>query len=593
MLLSLLRSFARPYRGAIIAVVVLQAVQTAASLLLPSLNADVIDEGVVVGDTGRILQLGGVMMLVAGVQVGAAIAAVYFGARTAMAMGRDIRAATFRHVQRFSVAELGRFGAPSLITRTTNDVQQVQMVLLFSFTVIVTAPIMMVGGVVMAVRQDAGLSLLLVVAVPVLLVVMGAVASRLGPLFRLIQRRIDRINLVMREQITGVRVIRAFNRQAGERERFATANSELMSTSLSVGYIMALVFPTVQLIINGSSVAVIWFGAGRIAAGDMQVGALVAFLNYLLMILMAVLMTTMMFMIVPRASVSAGRIREVLDTDPQIRPPARVGNDAPPGSQTSPPESSSVGERSLGEALFELENVSFGYAGADAPVLRDIDLTLRAGTTTGIIGATGAGKTTLVNLLPRLIDVTGGAVRAGGIDVRDLDPAQLRHRIALVPQRSFLFSGTIASTLRFARPEASDEELLRVLEIAQAGDFVDRRGLEAEVAQGGTNFSGGQRQRLAIARALLKPADLYIFDDSFSALDYGTDARLRAALPRATGDAAVLIVAQRVATIKHAEEIVVLDEGQIVGRGRHEDLLEGNATYREIVLSQLSAAEAA
>lgn len=589
MLLALLRNFLRPYRGAMIAVLVLQAIQTGASLLLPSLNADIIDHGVVAGDTGYILRVGALMLLVSGIQVGTAIAAVYFGARTAMAVGRDVRAATFRQVQGFSVAELGRFGAPSLITRTTNDVQQVQMVLLFSFTIIISAPIMMVGGVVMAVRQDSGLSLLLVVAVPILLGVMITLARRLGPLFQLIQQRIDRINRVMREQITGVRVIRAFNRQPTERDRFAAANEELQQTSLSVGYVMALVFPTVQLIINGSSVAVIWFGASRIASGDMQVGALVAFLNYLLMILMAVLMTTMMFMIVPRAEVSAGRIREVLATEPQIRTPARVV-DFPRPAVPQQPDGAVAEERN--RVLFELADVSFGYAGASEPVLHHIDLSLRAGTTTGVIGATGAGKTTLVNLLPRLIDATGGVVRAGGIDVKDLDLAALRQRISLVPQRSFLFSGSIASTLRFSRPEATEEELMRVLEIAQAADFVNRRGLDAEVTQGGANFSGGQRQRLAIARALLKPADLYIFDDSFSALDYSTDARLRAALPQATGDAAVLIVAQRVATIQHASEIIVLDGGTIVGRGRHEDLLATNTTYREIVHSQLSAEEA-
>lgn len=589
MLLALLRNFLRPYRGAMIAVLVLQAIQTGASLLLPSLNADIIDHGVVAGDTGYILRVGALMLLVSGIQVGTAIAAVYFGARTAMAVGRDVRAATFRQVQGFSVAELGRFGAPSLITRTTNDVQQVQMVLLFSFTIIISAPIMMVGGVVMAVRQDSGLSLLLVVAVPILLGVMITLARRLGPLFQLIQQRIDRINRVMREQITGVRVIRAFNRQPTERDRFAAANEELQQTSLSVGYVMALVFPTVQLIINGSSVAVIWFGASRIASGDMQVGALVAFLNYLLMILMAVLMTTMMFMIVPRAEVSAGRIREVLATEPQIRTPARVV-DFPRPAVPQQPDGAVAEERN--RVLFELADVSFGYAGASEPVLHHIDLSLRAGTTTGVIGATGAGKTTLVNLLPRLIDATGGVVRAGGIDVKDLDLAALRQRISLVPQRSFLFSGSIASTLRFSRPEATEEELMRVLEIAQAADFVNRRGLDAEVTQGGANFSGGQRQRLAIARALLKPADLYIFDDSFSALDYSTDARLRAALPQATGDAAVLIVAQRVATIQHASEIIVLDGGTIVGRGRHEELLATNTTYREIVHSQLSAEEA-
>lgn len=581
MLLQFLRTHLRPYRRAVVAVLVLQTVQTIAALTLPDLNADIINNGVVAGDTGYIISTGGVMLLIAGVQVACAVTAVYFGARTAMAMGRDVRAATFRHVQGFSLSELSVFGAPSLITRTTNDVQQVQMVMLFLFTIIVVAPIMMVGGVVMAVRQDTGLSLLLVVAVPVLLTIMLLLAKRLSPLFRLIQQRIDRINLVMREQITGVRVIRAFNRQATERARFEEANTDLMTTSLSVGYLMALLFPTAQVILNASSVAVIWFGAGRISSGAMEVGALVAFLNYLMMILMAVMMATMMFVIVPRAAVSAGRISEVLDTEPEIRAPAAPAELAPrTGAAT-------------GEVLFELDSASFGYRGATEPVLHDIDLRLRAGRTTGIIGSTGSGKTTLVNLLPRLIDVTAGAVLAGGTDVRELDPSVLRDRVSVVPERSYLFSGTVASTLRFSRPDASDEEIMAALEVAQAEDFVRQVGLEAPVDQGGTNFSGGQRQRLAIARALLKPADLYVFDDSFSALDYTTDARLRVALPRATGSAAVLVVAQRVATIRHADEIVVLDAGRVVGRGHHEELLESNETYREIVLSQLSAEEAA
>ncbi len=575
MLLPVLRSFLRPYRRDVVVVVLLQFVQTIAALSLPSLNADIIDNGVVVGDLGYILRIGGVMLLISGVQVACAVGAVFLGARTAMSVGRDLRRSVFTRVQRFSVAEAGRFGAPSLITRSTNDVQQVQMVTLMTFTVIVMAPIMMIGGVIMALRQDVGLSALLLVVVPVLLGVMVFIALRMGPLFRLIQERIDRINLVMREQISGVRVIRAFNRQRNERERFAQANTNLMDTSLRVGYLMALMFPVVQVIINASSVAVVWFGAGRIDSGAMEVGSLVAFLNYLMQILMSVLMASMMFMMVPRASVSAERINAVLDTEPSIVRPARP---------TPLP---------TGRVVLELERASFGYAGAAEPVLHDIDLRLEPGRTTAVIGSTGAGKSTLVNLLPRLIDATGGTVRAGGTDVRELDPADLRARISVVPQRAFLFSGTIASTLRFARPEATDAELWAALDAAQASEFVADVGLDARVEQGGSNFSGGQRQRLAIARALLKPADLYIFDDSFSALDYATDARLRAGLPEATAGAAVLIVAQRVATIRDADEIVVLDEGRIVGRGTHEVLMESNATYQEIVLSQLSAQEAA
>ncbi|HLV05820.1 ABC transporter ATP-binding protein [uncultured Georgenia sp.] len=575
MLLPVLRRFLRPYRRDVLVVVVLQFVQTIAALSLPSLNADIINDGVVVGDIGYILRVGGVMLLISGVQVACAIGAVYLGARAAMSVGRDLRHAVFSRVQRFSVAEAGRFGAPSLITRSTNDVQQVQMVTLMTFTIIVMAPIMMVGGVIMALRQDVGLSALLLLVVPLLLGVMGFIALRMGPLFRLIQERIDRINRVMREQITGVRVIRAFNRQDSERERFARANTELFDTSLRVGYLMALMFPVVMLIMNASSVAVVWFGAGRIDSGAMEVGSLVAFLNYLMQILMSVLMASMMFMLVPRASVSAERIDAVLATEPGIVRPARPR------------------ELPAGRVVIELDGATFGFEGAAEPVLHDISLRLEPGRTTAVIGSTGAGKTTLVNLLPRLIDPTAGAVRAAGIDVRELDPADLRARISLVPQRAYLFSGTIASTLRFSRPEATDEELWAALDAAQAGDFVRELGLDARVEQGGSNFSGGQRQRLAIARALLKPADLYVFDDSFSALDYATDARLRAGLPAATAGAAVLIVAQRVATIRDADEIVVLDEGRIVGRGTHGELMDSNATYQEIVLSQLSAQEAA
>ncbi|HLT84327.1 MAG TPA: ABC transporter ATP-binding protein [Phototrophicaceae bacterium] len=575
MLLSVLRRYLRPYRRDVAVVVLLQFVQTIAALSLPSLNADIINDGVVAGDLGYIVRTGGVMLAISGVQVACAVAAVYLGARTAMSVGRDLRHAVFSRVQRFSVAEAGRFGAPSLITRSTNDVQQVQMVTLMTFTIIVMAPIMMIGGVVMALRQDVGLSALLLVVVPVLLAVMVFIALRMGPLFRLIQERIDRINLVMREQISGVRVIRAFNRQRSERDRFAGANTELMDTSLRVGYLMALMFPVVQVIINASSVAVVWFGAGRIDAGAMEVGSLVAFLNYLMQILMSVLMASMMFMMVPRASVSAERIDAVLSTEPAIVPPTQP--------RTLPAE----------RVVLELDHASFGYAGAAEPVLHDVSLRLEPGRTTAVIGSTGSGKSTLVNLLPRLVDATGGAVRAGGIDVRELDPAEVRARVSLVPQRAYLFSGTIASTLRFARPDATDEELWAALDAAQASEFVSGLGLDARVEQGGSNFSGGQRQRLAIARALLKRADLYIFDDSFSALDYATDARLRAGLPAATAGAAVLIVAQRVATIRDADEIVVLDDGRVVGRGTHPELMESNETYQEIVLSQLSAQEAA
>ncbi|WP_454777926.1 ABC transporter ATP-binding protein [Georgenia muralis] len=582
MLLRLLRRFLRPYGGDVAIVVVLQVIQTLAALSLPSLNADIINEGVLTGDAGYIWRTGALMLAITAVQASCAIGAVYLGARTAMAAGRDLRAAVFGRVQRFSVAEMGRFGTPSLITRTTNDVQQVQMVTVLTFTIMVMAPIMMVGGVVMALRQDVPLSGLLVVVVPLLLGVMGFMLVRMRPLFRQMQERLDRINLVMREQISGVRVIRSFNRQGTERVRFAEANTDLMETALGVGRLMALLFPAVMLIINVSSVAVIWFGAGRIDTGEMQVGSLVAFLNYLMQILMSVLMAVMMFMMVPRAEVSAERIQEVLATEPEITAPA----------QPRHLPARDVRRRGL---VVELDGATFGYPGANEPVLTGVDLRLEPGRTTAVIGSTGAGKTTLLNLVPRLLDVTGGAVRVGGTDVRDLDPGELRDRIALVPQRAYLFSGTIASTLRHGSPGASEEQIWAALEAAQAKDFVEAlpEGLAAPVEQGGTNFSGGQRQRLAIARALLRPADVYLFDDSFSALDYATDARLRAALPAATAGATVLVVGQRVATIRDAAQIVVLDAGRVVGLGTHSDLMAGNETYREIVLSQITAEEAA
>ncbi|MEE6273228.1 ABC transporter ATP-binding protein [Georgenia sp. MJ206] len=582
MLIRTLRRVLRRYRGAVVAIVVLQVAQTIAALALPSLNADIINNGVVAGDTGYIVRVGGVMLAITAVQISCAIAAVYLGARTAMSVGRDLRSGVFDRVQRFSVEEMGRFGAPSLITRSTNDVQQVQMVTMLGFTIMVMAPIMSVGGVVMALRQDVGLSALLAVVVPLLLLVMGAILVRMRPLFRVMQEKIDRINLVMREQIGGVRVIRAFNRQPSERERFAGANTSFMATATGVGYLMALMFPAVLLIINSSTVAVIWFGAGRIESGEMEVGALIAFLNYLMQILMSVLMAVMMFVMVPRAEVSAERIDEVLSLEPGIVAPAQP--------RRLPPPDPGGGGRGL---TVELDGATFGYTGAESPVLHDVTIRLEPGRTTAVIGSTGSGKTTLVNLVPRLIDVTAGAVRVGGVDVREADPGELRTRVCLVPQKAFLFSGTIASTLRHGKPDATDEELWAAIDAAQARDFVEAVGLDATVEQGGTNFSGGQRQRLAIARALVREGDVYLFDDSFSALDYATDARLRAGLPAATGGATVLIVGQRVASIKDADQIVVLDDGRVVGVGTHTELMDANPTYTQIVLSQLSAQEAA
>ena len=577
MLLRLLRTHLSPYRQAIGLVVLFQFVQTLATLYLPTLNADIIDNGVVKGDTAYIMRTGGLMLAVTLAQIACSIVAVYFGARTAMALGRDVRAAVFHRVQDFSTQELGQFGAPSLITRTTNDVQQVQMLVLLSFTLMVSAPIMCVGGIVMALRQDIPLSGLLLVIVPVLVGIVGMIIVRMRPLFRTMQVRIDRINRVVREQITGIRVIRAFVRDEHERQRFEVANTELMDVSLRVGRLMALMFPSVMLVINLSSVAVLWFGGHRIADGGMQVGALTAFIAYLLQILMSVMMATFMFVMIPRAEVCADRIHEVLDTEPTL---------APPPAPVTP-------LHRHGE--LELRAVDFRYPGADEPVLCGVDLVARPGRTTAVIGSTGSGKTTLLNLVPRLFDVTGGAVLVDGVDVRDLDPAALAETVALVPQKPYLFSGTVASNLRYGRPDATDEELLRALEVAQAREFVAAMpgGLEAPIAQGGSNVSGGQRQRLAMARALVRRPEIYLFDDSFSALDYATDARLRAALAEEIADATIVIVAQRVNTIRDADRIVVLDAGRVVGTGTHADLMATCPTYREIVLSQLTEQEAA
>ncbi|MCU0266591.1 MAG: ABC transporter ATP-binding protein/permease [Actinomycetia bacterium] len=577
MLLRLLRPALRPYRTTVVWVVLLQLLQSLATLYLPTLNADIIDNGVVTGDTGYIVRVGGLMLAVTLVQVACAVVAVYLGARVAMALGRDIRAAVFGQVQEFSAREVGRFGAPSLITRTTNDVQQVQMLVLMTFTLMVAAPIMALGGVIMAMRQDVPLSGLLLVIVPVLMVAVLAIVRRMRPLFRAMQERIDQVNRLLREQISGIRVIRAFVRDRYEQERFARANDELMTVSLGVGRLMALMFPLVLLVINVSSVAVLWFGALRIDSGAMQIGALTAFLTYLLQILMAVMMATFMFVMVPRAEVCAERIEEVLAT------PTSVVVDA-----------DAIADRAMLGHL-ELRGAGFQYPGAESPVLCDVSLVARPGQTTAIIGSTGSGKTTLLNLVPRLFDATAGAVLLDGVDVRRLAPELLARTVGLVPQKPYLFTGTIASNLRFGRPDASDDELWHALEVAQAREFVEAMpgGLDAPVAQGGTNVSGGQRQRLAIARALVHRPQLYLFDDSFSALDYATDAALRAALVQETANATVVVVAQRVGTIRDADCIVVLDEGLVVGRGTHRELMADNETYREIVLSQLTEQEAA
>ena len=577
MLIRLLRAYLRPYRRTVWLVVWLQLVQTLATLYLPSLNADIIDNGVVKGDTAYIVHLGGIMLAVTLVQIICSVGGVYLGARTAMSVGRDVRAAVFHRVHDFSAREVGHFGTPSLITRTTNDVQQVQMLALLTFTLMVSAPIMCVGGILMALNQDVALSSLLLVVVPLLGVIVAVIISRMRPLFRQVQTRVDGINRVLREQITGVRVIRAFVRDRREQQRFEQSNTELYDVSISVGRLMALMFPSVMLVMNVSSVAVVWFGGHLIESGAMQIGSLTAFLSYLMQILMSVMMATFMFVMVPRAEVCAERIVEVLDTESSVVPPAEP-----------------VAATGL-RGHVELRDVEFRYPGAEEPVLRGIDLVARPGETTAIIGSTGAGKTTLLNLVPRLFDATGGTVLVDGVDVRSLDPAVLSAAVGLVPQKPYLFSGTVASNLRYGRADATDEELWHALDIAQAREFVAELadGLDAPIAQGGTNVSGGQRQRLAIARALVRRPEIYLFDDSFSALDYSTDAALRAALIRETAEATVVIVAQRVSTIRHADHIVVLDDGQVVATGTHDELMSESQIYREIVLSQLTEQEAA
>ncbi|MGW7430420.1 ABC transporter ATP-binding protein [Streptomyces sp. NPDC054861] len=577
MLIRLLRTHLGPYKKPIALLVFLQLLQTSASLYLPTLNADIIDNGVVDGDTGYILRFGALMIAVSVLQVVCNIGAVYYGARTASALGRDVRAAVFERVQSFSAREVGQFGAPSLITRTTNDVQQVQMLVLMGFTLMVSAPIMCVGGIVMALGQDVPLSAVLLAVVPVLGIAVSLIVKRMRPLFRTMQERLDTVNRVLREQITGNRVIRAFVKDGYERERFKGSNTELTDVSMATGRLMALMFPTVMTVVNVSSVAVVWFGAHRIDSGGMQIGALTAFLAYLMQIVMAVMMATFMFMMVPRAEVCAERIEEVLSTESSVVPPAEP-------------------VRALrGRGHLEVRSADFRYPGAEESVLREVELVARPGETTAIIGSTGSGKSTLLGLVPRLFDVTGGEVLVDGVDVRTLDPVLMARTVGLVPQKPYLFSGTVATNLRYGNPDATDEELWHALEVAQAAAFVRQldAGLDAPIAQGGTNVSGGQRQRLAIARTLVQRPEIYLFDDSFSALDYETDALLRAALAAETADSTVVIVAQRVSTIRDADRIVVLDEGRVVGSGRHRELMAGNATYREIVLSQLTEAEAA
>jgi ATP-binding cassette subfamily B protein len=568
---QLLRTHLAPYRRMLWLVVTLQAIQTTATLALPALNADLINDGVLVGDNGFIWRTGGIMIGFSLVQIVFAAAAVWFGAQVAMGFGRDLRRDLFHQVTDYSAREVGRFGAASLITRITNDVQQVQMLVVIGATMMIAAPLTMVIGIALAIREDAGLSVILLFAMPGAVLVLGLIVSRMVPAFQVMQVRVDRVNAVLREQITGIRVVRAFVREPEEQERFAVANDELTETALQTGRLMAATFPTVGFIVNISSLAVLWVGADRISNGQMQIGSLVAYISYLIQILIAVVMATFMASMVPRAAVAADRIVEVLETDSSVRPPERPVT------------------RVAEHGTLEFRDVAFRYAGAEQPVLCNVSFRVAAGQTTAIIGSTGAGKTTLVNLVARLFDASEGSVLIDGVDVRELDPDLLWGAIGYVPQRAFLFSGTVASNLRFGRPDATDQELWQALEIAQAAGFVQAMpdGLDSPIAQGGTNVSGGQRQRLAIARALVARPEIYVFDDSFSALDLATDARLRAALRPHTRGAAVLSVAQRVSTIRDADQILVLEDGRVVGRGTHDELVAGCPTYAEIVESQL------
>ena len=578
-MIGLLRTYLAPYKGPIAIALLLLLVGAIGNLYLPDLNADIIDNGVVKGDTDYILRVGALMLVVTAVLGVASVAAVFIGARVAMGFGRDVRRAVFSTVETFSQVEVNHFGAPSLITRNTNDVQQVQTVVFMGLTVIVSAPILIVGGIIMAVRTDPTLSALLIVILPLMALVIGVVMSRAIPMFRAMQTKIDRINQVMRETLAGVRVIRAFVRTPHEEKRFETASADLFDTTLKVGRLFAVTIPIMTAILNLSTVAVMWFGAQRVADGAMQIGALTAFLQYLLQIMFAVLTAVFMFILIPRGAVSAGRINEVLQTEPTIHDPAEA---------VRPTDATQRG-------VVEFRDVEFRYPGAEDPVLRELTFRAAPGETTAIVGSTGSGKSTLINLIPRFYDVTGGQVLIDGVDVREQDREDLWRRIALVPQKAFLFGGTIRSNLRFGDAEATDEQLWRALTTAQARDFVAEMpdGLDSTIAQGGSNVSGGQRQRLAIARAIVRDADIVVFDDSFSALDVATDARLRAALAEELHDTTVIIVAQRVATIMRADRIVVLDSGRIVGIGTHRELLESNETYQEIVYSQLSESEAA
>ncbi|MSO15334.1 MAG: multidrug ABC transporter ATP-binding protein [Acidimicrobium sp.] len=575
MLKSLLTTVLAKYKGLLWVVVVFQAIQAVAGLFLPTLNSDIINNGIVKQDIGYIWRIGALMLLVTVLQIGFSITAVYFGSRVAMGFGRDVRRSLFHQVNDFSAREVAQFGAPSLITRITNDVQQVQMLVLMTCTLLLSAPFTSIGGVFLAMDQDLGLSRILMFSIPILAVLLGVIIGSMVPSFRKMQERIDRINEILREQLTGIRIVRAFVREPEEKKRFSDANAAVTEVALRGGRLQALMFPTATLIINISSVAVVWFGSDRINDGLMKPGAMIAFLTYLTQILMSVMMATWMAALIPRASVSAERIQEVLNT----------------------PTSVVVAENAITElqqtAVLQFDSVGFHYPGAELPVLDKVSFTVRAGQTLAVIGSTGSGKTTLVSLIPRLFDATSGAVLLDGVDVRDLAPEALWSRVGIVPQKPYLFSGTVASNLGYGKEDATEEEMWEALRTAQAEDFVRAMpgGLDAVIAQGGTNVSGGQRQRLAIARALIRHPEIYLFDDSFSALDLATDARLREALAPSVRDAVVVIVAQRVSTIRDADQILVLEDGACVGLGTHDELLATCPTFLEIVESQAAVNE--
>ncbi|MFM8862734.1 MAG: ABC transporter ATP-binding protein [Acidimicrobiia bacterium] len=577
MLIRLMHRYLRPYRRLLVVLMVLQFVAVTCTMILPTINQMLIDNGILTGNTAYIWKMGGLMLAISLVQGVFGVGAMWYGSRAGLGFGRDVRDGLFAKVTSFSTREVDRFGAPSLITRITNDVQQVQMLVVMLLTMVISAPITIVVGFILAFREDGPLALVLVAAVPALLLIMGGIIGNVVPQFQTMQLRIDRINAVLREQIVGMRVVRAFVREPLEAERFDDANADLTRTATIASRLMSMMYPSVMFVMNISSAAAVWVAGDRIGAGEMNVGELIAFLTYLVQILMAVMMATFISVLWPRAAVCAERIDEVLTTDTSV-----VIADAP---VTELPRTGTV----------EFRNVGFTWPGAEEAVLDDISFIARPGTTTAILGSTGAGKTTLVNLIPRLVDATAGAVLVDGADVRDLHPEVLWRRVAVVPQRPYLFTGTVASNLRFADAEATDADLWAALEIAQASDFVRAMpdGIDSRISQGGTNVSGGQRQRLAIARALVRKPDIYVIDDSFSALELATDARLRASLAPVTQHAAMIIVAQRVSSIRHADQILVLESGRLVGVGTHAELLATCPTYIEIVESQMSAEEAA